>query len=268
MWFVRDAGSIVRNDGTEVALGPRLFLASRTAEELATTAAAAGVSADTIKYGLRPLWNGLEEVLFEALRAGASPDEAAAGVTSAILSDAQRLANVIAMGGFTTFDLPSEFESGGNNLSMRLRLAQVVFTMTQVGSNERIRFSIDGQPVNVLSKDGTVLDRPVTREDFEDLLPPMIVEVPRIGSEVASPVRIAGTAQAAEGGKVTARVLDAAGNVLSEDFVTVTCGTGCHGDYEIELRFDVSSEQPGLIQVEPERDNKIPLVEIPVTLIP
>ena len=172
VWFVRDAGSIVGSDGKKVALGPRLFSTSRTREELASMARAAGVSADVIHYGLHPLWNGIEEILFEALRAGPSPDEAAAGVTSAIPADAKRLVNVIVQDG-TAFDLPSEFESGGNSLSMRLRLAQVVFTMSQLPRvNQWIRFSIDGQPVNVLSRDGRVLDRLVSREDFADLLPP------------------------------------------------------------------------------------------------
>ena len=82
---------------------------------------------------------------------------------------------------------------------------------------------------------------------------------------------IAGTANVFEA-TVTVRILDEAGNVLVEDFTTATCGTGCRGDYEIELPFEVSAEQPGLIQLQADDaagTGAMPgLVEIPVTLLP
>jgi hypothetical protein len=71
---------------------------------------------------------------------------------------------------------------------------------------------------------------------------------------------------------VTARVLDEAGNVLVEDFTTATCGTGCRGDYEIELPFEVSAETAGTLQLQADDaagTGTMPgLVEIPVTLVP
>jgi hypothetical protein len=154
---------------------------------------------------------------------------------------------------------------------MTMRLAQVVFTLTQFPTVEGVLFELDGEPVEVFSGEGIVLDHPQTREDFEDMLPAITVATPGIGAQVQSPVRIAGTANVFEA-TVTVRILDEAGNVLVEDFTTATCGTGCRGDYEIELPFEVSSEQPGLIQLQADDaagTGTMPgLVEIPVTLLP
>jgi hypothetical protein len=51
-----------------------------------------------------------------------------------------------------------------------------------------------------------------------------------------------------------------------------TCGTGCRGDYETELAFEVTEEQEGLIQLHADDaagTGTMPgLVEIPVTLVP
>ena len=176
VWFVRDVGE----------LGPRLFSTTRTTEELRALALARGIHPDDIEYALQPLYNGYEWVLFEALRAGPSQGEASADITSAIPVDTQRLGDVWGLGPsdgsgqyVTTFYLPSEFDSGGSSLSIRLRLAQVVFTMIQgLSATEAIQFRIEphGRPVDVPASDGTVLHRPVTREDFEDLLPPTYLD--------------------------------------------------------------------------------------------
>jgi germination protein M len=248
VWFAGDAGTITGEDGTEIALGPRLFSTSRTAEKTPRVA----------------------QTALEALLAGPTPAEAGAGVSTAI-PEGTRLLGVSIEDGIATVDLSSEFESGGGSLSMMLRLGQVVFTVTQFPTVRGVQFELDGQPVEVFSGEGIVLDHPVTREDYEDLMPMITVEAPTIGSVVASPVRIAGTANVFEA-NVTARMLDGAGNVLVEDFTTATCGTGCRGDYELELSFEVSSEQPGVIQLQADDaagTGTMPgLVEIPVTLAP
>ena len=103
------------------------------------------------------------------------------------------------------------------------------------------------------------------------MLPAITVATPGIGAQVQSPLLIAGTANVFEA-TVTVRILDAAGNVLVEDFTTATCGTGCRGDYETELAFEVADEQDGLIQLQADDaagTGTMPgLVEIPVTLVP
>src|SRR5438874_482325 len=58
---------------------------------------------------------------------------------------------------------------------------------------------------------------------------------------------------------------------LSSSFTTATCGTGCRGDYSVPVRYAVTHEEPGTIEVfETSMENGQPLhVQlIPVTLAP
>ena len=125
-----------------------------------------------------------------------------------------------------------------------------------------------------------LLDRPVTRQDYENALHPITFSAPVIGSGVASPVRIASTANVPDG-TVTAVLLDAAGSVIAERVASVACGAGCRGDYAIEIPFEVSERQSGVIQVRYEGRMEVRYEgppcstspwcwthEIPVTLLP
>ena len=248
VWLARDAGTLAGEGGTEIELGPLLFSTPRTVGSTPAVARAA----------------------LEALLAGPSDVETAAGVSTAIPEGTQLL-DVSIEEGVATVDLSSEFESGGGSLSTMMRLAQVVYTLTQFPTVEGVDFELDGEPVDVFSGEGIVLDHPQTRADYEDMLPAITVATPGIGAQVQSPLLIAGTANVFEA-TVTVRILDAAGNVLVEDFTTATCGTGCRGDYETELAFEVADEQDGLIQLQADDaagTGTMPgLVEIPVTLVP
>lgn len=93
---------------------------------------------------------------------------------------------------------------------------------------------------------------------------------PERNATVTSPVTISGTADVFEA-SVTIRILDEAGNVVAETFTTATCGTGCRGDYSIDVPFRVRAEQPGVIQVyevSAMDGSRINTVRIPVTLVP
>lgn len=107
-------------------------------------------------------------------------------------------------------------------------------------------------------------------------LPPITVQTPSRGDRVSSPVTISGTADVFEA-NVVIEIRDAARNVIAEDFTTASCGTGCRGEYETRVRFDVAEEQPGTIVVyepnvasegEGTGDPRLFEVEIPVTLVP
>ncbi|MEP6476292.1 MAG: Gmad2 immunoglobulin-like domain-containing protein [Actinomycetota bacterium] len=96
------------------------------------------------------------------------------------------------------------------------------------------------------------------------------VTAPARNATVTSPVTISGTADVFEA-TVSIRILDEAGNVLAETFTTATCGTGCRGDYTIDVPFAVHAEQPGVIQVyevSAMDGSRINTVRIPVTLVP
>jgi sporulation and spore germination protein/immunoglobulin-like protein involved in spore germination len=182
-----------------------------------------------------------------ALLAGPSPAERESGLGTAVPAGT-RLLGIAIRKGIATVDLTSEYQSGGGSLSMQARLAQVVYTLTQFPTVHAVRFHLDGEPVNVFSGEGIVLDHPVGRKDYEDLLPVIVVEKPAAGARVTSPLQVSGSANVFEA-NVTVKVLDENGHVLASTFTTATCGTGCRGTYSVPVRFDVAREQRGTIVV-------------------
>ena len=118
--------------------------------------------------------------------------------------------------GVATVDLTSEYQSGGGSRSMQARLAQVVYTLTQFPTVHAVRFHLDGTPVNVFSGQGIVLNHPVGRADYQDLLPPIVVEKPASGARVSSGAVVSGTANVFEA-NVGVEVLDRNGTRAGED---------------------------------------------------
>jgi germination protein M len=206
----------------------------------------------------------------DALLAGPSAAERATGVGSAVPSGT-RLLGIAIHNGVATVDLTSEYQSGGGSLSMQTRLGQVVYTLTQFPTVQKVRFRLDGTPVNVFSSEGIVLDHPVGRSDYANLLPAIDVARPASGERVSSPVTVAGTANVFEA-NVTVEVLDGAGKVVGKTFVTASCGTGCRGSYSVPVTYRVKREQRGTIVVHDDdaagTGTPPHSVRIPVTLEP
>jgi spore germination protein GerM len=100
----------------------------------------------------------------------ASDEALVPGISTAIPSSTLILDVGIA-DSVATVDLSREFESGGGSFSMFARLAQVVYTVSQWPTVDEVTFELDGQPVTVFSSEGIVLDGPVSRSDYLDLLP-------------------------------------------------------------------------------------------------
>jgi germination protein M len=206
----------------------------------------------------------------EALLAGPSASERSAGIATAV-PKGTRLLGIAIHGGVATVDLTSEYESGGGSRSMQVRLGQVVYTLTQFPTVQRVRFRLDGTPVNVFSSAGIILDHPVGRSDYAGLLPVIVVETPSDGMRVTSPVRVSGSANVFEA-NVTVEVLDAGGHVVGKTFTTATCGTGCRGTYSALARFSVDRQQRGTIFVHDDdaAGTGVPphVVRVPVVLTP
>jgi germination protein M len=206
----------------------------------------------------------------EALLAGPDTREQAAAVGSQIPSGTQLLGlsvdNAVA-----TVDLTSEFESGGGSASMNMRIAQVVYTLTQFPTVKGVLFELDGRRVDVLGGEGVIVDQPVTRKDFRSLLPAILVESPQIGERVGSPVTVSGSANVFEA-NVSVEVVDASGKVVGSTFTTATCGTGCRGTFSVDVPYEVASATRGLIIVHdddaagtgtPPHEVRIPVVLTP-----
>jgi hypothetical protein len=183
----------------------------------------------------------------KALLAGPSPAELASGLATSVPAGT-KLLGISIKKGVATVDLTSQYQSGGGSLSMKARLAQVVYTLTQFPTVRAVLFHLDGEPVNVFSGEGIVLDHPVGRKDYEDLLPVIAVDEPAAGARVSSPVDVSGSANVFEA-NVTVKVLDENGHVVGKTFTTATCGTGCRGTYSVPVTFQVAHEQPGTIVV-------------------
>jgi hypothetical protein len=205
-----------------------------------------------------------------ALLAGPTAAEANAGLATSVPAGT-KLLGISIKKGVATVDLTSQYQSGGGSLSMKARLAQVVYTLTQFSTVRAVLFHLDGEPVNVFSGEGIVLDHPVGRKDYADLLPVIAVDKPAAGARVSSPVAVAGSANVFEA-NVTVKVLDENGNVVGHAFTTASCGTGCRGTYSVPVTFKVGREQPGTIVVSDDdaagTGTPPHQVRVPVVLVP
>ena len=105
-----------------------------------------------------------------ALLAGPTQSERASGLTTAIPGDT-RLNGVTIANGVARVDLTSDFESAAGSRALQLRLAQVVYTLTQFPTVKAVQFSLDGSPVSIVSGNGNVVGHAVGRDDYRGLAP-------------------------------------------------------------------------------------------------
>lgn len=194
----------------------------------------------------RPATLTTSRLALTELATGPTAAEAATGMSTLLPTGTEvtRIADGVA----TLAPLPTTSAS-----TRRLREAQVVYTLTQFATVRRVRFGA-----------GT----PVDRGDYADLLPPIVVTSPVIGQRVAAPVTVTGTADVFEA-TVNVRILDAGGRELATTFTTATCGSGCRGDYRVGVRYRLTREQPGTVEVyeiSPADGSRTKLVAVPVTL--
>lgn len=180
-----------------------------------------------------------------ALLAGPDRYERAHGRTTAIPSGTA-LRSLTLSGRTATVDLSGRYDDGGGSLSMRARLAQVVFTATRFPGVRQVAFKIDGKPVTSFGGEGIVLGRPVGRADFEDLSPAVLVESPMIGQSVHSPLRVQGTANTFEA-MFQLRITDAAGRTAADVTVKATSGTGTRGTFDVTVPYRAVRSGPGLL---------------------
>lgn len=167
-----------------------------------------------------------------------------------------------------TVDLSREFEAGGGSLSMFARLAQVVYAVTQFPTVDAVEFHLEGEPVSAFSGEGIVLDGPVGRDDYVDLLPTVFIDTPAAGAEVALPLRLTGKAAVFEA-TFQYRVIAADGTVLDEGFAMSDSGMGW-GSIDVTLDVDVDAPTDAVLSVweysardgsiQAERDTPIRLV--------
>lgn len=183
-----------------------------------------------------------------ALLAGPTTVESGERVVTSAVPDGSRLLGLTIEDGIATVDLSSEFESGGGSASVFTRLGQVVFTLTQFPTVESVLFEIEGRPVTVFSSEGIVLDGPVGRADYEDLLPAIFVDRPAYGASLGNPARVTGSANVFEATFIVT-LLDGAGTTIAESQAMATCGTGCRGTFDVTLPYSIPEAAWGSLLV-------------------
>jgi len=182
----------------------------------------------------------------QALLDGPTPAEAASvpAISSAV--PAGTVIRGVTVGDLVvTVDLSSEFLSGGGTLSMMGRLGQVVYTLTRLDGIDGVRFEIEGVPTTVFGGEGIIVNDPATRADFDGLLPAILIETPVYSDfGTTNPLAARGTANVFEA-TVSLALVDGDGLIIWEGFTTATCGTGCRGDWEISIPYEVDFPQMG-----------------------
>jgi hypothetical protein len=106
----------------------------------------------------------------QALIGGPTNGEAAEGLTGAFPAESLLLGVNIA-DGTATVDMSREFEAGGGSALILGRLAQLVYTLTEFPSIDRVRLLLDGQSVETFSGEGVMVGEPLTRQDFTGAVP-------------------------------------------------------------------------------------------------
>jgi germination protein M len=215
-----------------------------------------------------PVRNSLE-AMFDGLNAV----EQTIGMTTSIPPGTKVLG--IAIDGATaTVDLSAEFVSSSGSLDETMRLAQVVFTVTQFDGIDRVKFHIDGVVQDPILSHGFVVGDGFTRDSFAEVRASIMIEQPYPGAEIADPLVIRGESNTFE---ATVRYAITSGGgdglLLTEGFTTASGGNGTWGTFEVIIDVsDFSSEyQPGpgtiiMWEDSPRDGAQVNVVEIPIVL--
>ncbi|MBE3576365.1 MAG: GerMN domain-containing protein [Limnochordales bacterium] len=106
----------------------------------------------------------------EALLAGPTPQERARGLHSEIPAGT-RLRNLRVNRGIAFVDLSAAFESGGGSLSVRARVAQLLYTATQFPEiADRVRILIEGEARETITGEGLIVSEPLSRREYPTTL--------------------------------------------------------------------------------------------------
>ena len=210
---------------------------------------------------------GVGAAAVRLLLEGPNGVEQKGGMTSAI-PQGTKLLGLDIKNGIATVDLSKEYSSGGGSLSMMTRLAQVVFTLTQFPTVKGVNFMLDGKPIEVLGGEGVIIDHPMTRADYEELSPAILVESPTLGGTVSSPVRVTGTANVFEA-VFRINIVDGKGVIVADQRVQASSGTGTRGIFDVTIKYPAGhAGQGSLIVFENSAKDGSPVnvVKIPIVL--
>jgi germination protein M len=111
-----------------------------------------------------------------------------------------------------------------------------------------VLFEIEGRPVTVFSSEGLILDGPVGRADYEELLPAIFVDRPAYGAALGNPARIVGSANVFEA-QFLITIVAGDGTVVAQTPAMASCGTGCRGTFDVTVPYTVTAAGWGILRV-------------------
>lgn len=180
-----------------------------------------------------------------ALLAGPNLAESDAGVHSHVPAGTSLLGLSVAAG-TATVDLSGDFAAAENAAGVRMRLAQLTYTLAQFPTIDRVVLEVNGRAVTSLA--GVTVPRSMTQTAYRSLIPVITVWNPAIGSHLSGNVRVTGMADVFEA-TLHIRIVNDAGTTIAGVTTTATCGTGCRGGYTVLVPFAVRRDQLGTIVV-------------------
>jgi hypothetical protein len=187
-----------------------------------------------------PATKAVARAAMQALLDGPTADEKAwaASITSSIPTgttlDSLKIENGVAtvVLGPSTMD-PWDFTRMGAR-------AQITFTLTQFPTVDAVTVVIGNE------QPGGTRDR----ADYQafGFVPAIFVDRPAWGASIGNPATISGLTNVFEA-TFRAQLLDANGDILVDDQVTASCGTGCWGTFAERLTYSVTKAQYGVLRV-------------------
>jgi hypothetical protein len=190
----------------------------------------------------------------ESLLVGPTESDAAFGYVSKVPSNVQ-------LSGLTISDGTARLSLTGNVSIPAAGVAQVVCTLTQFSSVDRVAVTLNGNALTIPSA-GTSL----TRADVEAMLPAVLVESPTVGETVRTPLRVVGSANTFEA-VLRLEVTDWDGRIVADVIAHATSGTGTRGTFDVTIPFIVNRAGIGEVIASydsPKDGSRVVVAEIPL----
>jgi spore germination protein GerM len=200
----------------------------------------------------------------EALLTGPDEREAQLGMSTAVPTGTE-LRSIDIEGGEASVDLTGTFAAGGGSLSMQLRVAQVVFTLTQFETVERVTILLDGQAVDAIGGEG-IDATDLTRADVTSVTPAILVESPVPFQAVEADLQVTGASNTFEA-TLLYELRDSVGEIVDQGFATATAGSGTWGTFAFALDTRTAAVGPALLtlwQEDADSGDRVDVYEVPL----
>lgn len=220
------------------------------------------IQGESLAVTWRPTGPHEAAAIMEGLLSGPTPLEEEMGFSTVVPIDTT-LRSVTVSGDTAVVDLSPDIGSGGGSLSMLLRVAQVVYSLTELPGVTRVEFMIDGSPVEALGGEGVIVEGGVTRSDFVGLLPPVLLIAPAPFETIQGTVTVRGNA-AQDVEALDILVTGRDGLILTETTLELRASVDNRRPFETEIAFSGTAARGAIILTWIDPDGRKQVLEMPV----